>query len=247
MDFENDDTGRVFFALPDKEFCICAAVGNFLLCMTGIVAAPLLVQFTRLHMDVRGPALFSLALTAVVLACIFLSALGYFAERQIHHGQNRSFKTHLKRMSAFLLLLLCFYLIYFLICGSLSSIIYFIFRNTLSYVRIKTVIDIMTSLITVAVIPVILMQLLSFSLSSLPLRSALRAGLKGLRMGYLKLLLTVIVLMLAGGLLTWLISLAGSRYIQVILEIIAFTILGGISTCIIYETGIRIYAGGRRK
>ena len=39
----------------------------------------------------------------------------------------------------------------------------------------------MTSLITVAVIPVILMQLLSFSLSSLPLRSALRAGLKGLR------------------------------------------------------------------
>ena len=114
----------------------------------------------------------------------------------------------------------------------------------LTYETIKIVIDITTSVLTILIAPVVLMQLLSFGLSRLKLKGAIRAGFAGLKMGYPRLLIVSAGFMLIGFLLAIVLSGIDSTALRKLVELLGYTLLGGVSTYIIYKTGIQIYAKG---
>lgn len=229
-----------------KGFLICVIAGNLILCVIGLVAVPSMIEYSKLHINIQKPVMIGLSVALIIIAGVFITLLGYFSQRHGKHLKNKDIKEHIKRMGIFVLVFICFYFAWFLLCGLLGSAVYLFFRQSLSYTQIKMAIDIITTVLAVLAMPVVLMQLLSFSLSALPARQAVRAGLERLPAGYFRLLFLACAGLLAGALLSWLFSLPGGGGFLTALEVIAFTALGSISTCIIYETGNAIYAGGRK-
>lgn len=245
MNFINGIRNKAHFSL-ERRFYICTVMGNFLLCVIGLIAAPSVIAFSKLHMNIQKPAMIGLSVALIIIAGVFITLLGYFSRQHAEQLKNEEIKGHIKRMGIFILGFICFYFIWFLICGLIASMIYLILHQAFSYTQIKIVIDIMTTIATVLVIPVVFMQLLSFSLSELPVKNIVRKGLKALRVGYLKLLIIAIALMISGTLFTWLFSLFEDGTVRMIFQVVVFTAFGSISTCIIYEIGIRIYGKGER-
>ena len=239
---------KIVAGFQQKELLLCAIGGSFLFSSVGLLFIPAALYVSRLHAGVRRPLLLAVLVVSACLGVLVLSALGYFAERSVRRKAGGDFRPHLKRSGAFAAGFLCFALAYALLCALLASGCYLVLKGTLSYQQIKLVIDLLTSLLTILVTPVILMELLSFSLSRLPLKRALRAGLSGIRLGYGRLLGITACFFLAGGILTLLFSGMDNLYLQKTLQLLAFTFLGGMGTFAIYKTGISVYGrGGGRK
>ena len=68
----------------------------------------------------------------------------------------------------------------------------FFLGNLLFYSTIKLIIDIITTVLSVAALPVFVLQLLAFSLSDLPFAETIRAGLAAVKIGYWKVLLIIL-------------------------------------------------------
>ena len=129
--------------------------------------------------------------------------------------------------------------VYALLCGAVASLIYFILGNVLQYTTIKLIINITTYITTIAVIPVVIMELLTFSLCKLPIKQALTAGFAAAKENYLKLLLIVVVFFIVGMAVSALIKLIDNAFLNTVLTLAVYTVIGGAGTYIIYRMGVR--------
>lgn len=246
MNFRNRIRKKINFSFCNR-FYICAAVGNLLLCIINLIAVPSVIEFSKLHMAARKPVMAALILALAITMGVFITLLGHFSQRHETPLKNKDIKEHIKRMGMSMLVFICFYFAWFLVCGLLTSAVYLALRQSFSYAQIKTVIDIMTTVLALLAMPVVIMQMLSFSLGNPPVKNMAKAGFERLPAGYSKMLCVVLIWTFAGALLAQLFSLADGGSVRMVSEVAAFTVLGSISTCVIYKTGITIYVGGGRK
>lgn len=101
--------------------------------------------------------------------------------------------------------------------------------------------------LSVAALPVFVLQLLAFSLSDLPFSRTIRAGLAAVKTGYWKVLLIILASAAVGLIFTAAFSLSGSAILRRILQIIVFTLLGSAGTYLVYKTGLGIFTKGAGK
>ena len=109
---------------------------------------------------------------------------------------------------------------------------------------IKLIIDIITTVLSIAALPVFVLQLLAFSLSGLPFARTIRAGLAAIKTGYWKVLLIILASAAVGLIFTAAFSLTGSAILRRILQVIVFTLLGSAGTYLVYKTGLGIFTKG---
>lgn len=225
--------------IPDR-LLVCSLAGNFILCSLGLIAAPAAYQ-TAAIANVRRPLEILILAGCVLTAILFVSAMGCLANGKRQSGFFRDFPAYLKRSGEFAICFVCAVLAYALLCGCFSVIIYMLFRNTLSYEAIKSVINIITGIATIAAAPIVLMELLAFTLSRLPVKKAIRAGIAGSRGSYKRLLFITAGFALAGALLSAGIHHISGIFLQRLITLIAYTIIGGLGTYAVYRTGMKAY------
>ena len=126
----------------------------------------------------------------------------------------------------------------------ISSALYFFLQNFLFYNTIKLIIDIITTVLSIAALPVFVLQLLAFSLSDLPFAGTIRAGLAAVKTGYWKVLLIILASAAAGLIFAALFSFVSVVILQRILQVIVFTLLGSAGTYLVYKTGLGIFKKG---
>ena len=126
----------------------------------------------------------------------------------------------------------------------ISSALYFFLGNLLFYSTIKLIIDIITTVLSVAALPIFVLQLLAFSLSGLPFARTIRAGLAAVKTGDWKVLLILLASAAAGLIFAALFSFVSVAILQRILQIIVFTLLGSAGTYLVYKTGLGIFTKG---
>ena len=102
-------------------------------------------------------------------------------------------------------------------------------------------------MLSVAALPVFVLQLLAFSLSDLPFIRTIRAGLAAIKTGYWKVLLIILASAAAGLIFAALFSFVSVAILQRILQIIVFTLLGSAGTYLVYKTGLGIFTKGAGK
>ena len=219
----------------------CALSGSFLLSLLSFFVIPVTLEYGQLHRDLLRGILAADMLFMAAFAIVFAACLGYFAQKQI---RKRPFFTHLKRTGSYAAFFAAAAVIYFLLCGGLSCIIYFFLKNHLLYGQIKLIIDIITTVLSVAALPIFVLQLLAFSLSGLPFARTIRAGLAAVKTGYWKVLLIILASAAAGLIFTALFSFVSVAILQRILQIIVFTLLGSAGTYLVYKTGLGIFTKG---
>ena len=223
----------------------CALLGSFVLSLISFLGIPAVLRYGELHRDIWRALLAAGFILTALVAVLFLTALGYFTERQVRADKSRrSFFAHLKRVGVYGCVFAAAALAYFLLCGMISSALYFFLQNFLFYNTIKLIIDIITTVLSVAVLPVFVLQLLAFSLSDLPFAGTIRAGLAAVKTGYWKVLLIILASAAAGLIFTAAFSLTGSAILRRILQIIVFTLLGSAGTYLVYKTGLGIFTKG---
>lgn len=236
---------RKFSNLLKNDLYKIAVIGSFLLSFISFLGLPAVLRYGELHRDIwRALLAAGFALTALI-AILFLAAAGYFAERQVRADKRRRpFFTHLKRVGLYGCVFAAVALMYFFFCGVISSALYFFLGNLLFYSTIKLIIDIITTVLSIAILPVFVLQLLAFSLSDLPVAGTIRAGLAAVRTGYWKVLLIILASAAAGLIFTAAFSFLSIAILQRILQIIIFTLLGSAATYLVYKTGLGIFTKG---
>ena len=226
----------------------CALLGSFVLSLLSFAGIPAVLRYGELHRDIWRALLVSGFVLTAVISILFLAALGYFAERQVRADKSRwSFFAHLKRAGVYGCVFTAAALVYFFLCGMISSALYFFLGNLLFYSTIKLIIDIITTVLSVAILPVFVLQLLAFSLSDLSFTGTIRAGLAAVKIGYWKVLLIILAPAAAGLIFTAAFSFLSITILQRILQIIVFTLLGSAGTYLIYKTGLGIFTKGARR
>ena len=237
---------RKLSCLLKNDLYKCALLGSFVLSLISFLGIPAVLRYGELHRDIWRALLAAGFVLTAVIAILFLAALGYFAERQVRAGKirQRSFSLHLKRAGVYGCVFAAAALAYFLLCGMISSALYFFLQNFLFYSTIKLIIDIITTVLSVAVLPVFVLQLLAFSLSDLPFAGTIRAGLAAVKTGYWKVLLIILASAAAGLIFTAAFSFLSIAILQRILQIIVFTLLGSAGTYLVYKTGLGIFTKG---
>ena len=191
---------RKLSRLLKNDLYKCALLGSFVLSLISFLGIPAVLRYGELHRDIWRALLAAGFVLTAVIAILFLAALGYFAERQGRAGKirQRPFSLHLKRAGVYGCVFAAAALVCFLLCGVISSALYFFLGNLLFYNTIKLIIDIITTVLSVAALPVFVLQLLAFSLSDLPFAETIRAGLAAVKIGYWKVLLIILVSAAAG-------------------------------------------------
>ena len=226
----------------------CALLGSFVLSLISFLGIPAVLRYGELHRDIWRALLAAGFILTALVAVLFLTALGYFTERQVRADKSRrSFFAHLKRVGVYGCVFAAAALAYFLFCGMISSALYFFLQNFLFYNTIKLIIDIITTVLSIAALPVFVLQLLAFSLSDLPFSRTIRAGLAAVRTGYWKVLLIILASAAAGLIFAALFSFVSVAILQRILQIIVFTLLGSAGTYLVYKTGLGIFTKGAGK
>lgn len=223
----------------------CALLGSFVLSLISFLGIPAVLRYGELHRDIWRALLAAGFILTALVAVLFLTALGYFTERQVRADKSRrSFFAHLKRVGVYGCVFAAAALAYFLFCGMISSALYFFLQNFLFYNTIKLIIDIITTVLSVAALPVFVLQLLAFSLSDLPFAGTIRAGLAAVKTGYWKVLLIILASAAAGLIFAALFSFVSVVILQRILQVIVFTLLGSAGTYLVYKTGLGIFKKG---
>lgn len=223
----------------------CALLGSFVLSLISFLGIPAVLRYGELHRDIWRALLAAGFILTALVAVLFLTALGYFTERQVRADKSRrSFFAHLKRVGLYSCVFAAAALAYFLLCGVISSALYFFLGNLLFYSTIKLIIDIITTVLSMAALPVFVLQLLAFSLSDLPFSRTIRAGLAAVKTGYWKVLLIILASAAAGLIFAALFSFVSVAILQRILQIIVFTLLGSAGTYLVYKTGLGIFTKG---
>ncbi|MDO5414167.1 MAG: hypothetical protein Q4F78_01765 [Bacillota bacterium] len=230
-----------------SSLLLCSLTGNLILCGIGILVAPIFYRFIRVHADIRAVLFLLMLILIMAAAFIFFSLMGHIAGKYTIRGDKETFVESLKSSSKFMLFFVSITVVYALLCGLMSSLIYFVLHSFVQYDVIKQIINILTHITTVAVIPVVIMELLSFSLSRLETKDAIRAGLAGSKEAYFKLLLIIVVFLIAGATLSLITGMIGNSLIKAITEVIGYTIIGGLGTYIVYRIGIKTYTTPRRR
>ena len=227
----------------------CALLGSFVLGLLSFAGIPAVLRYGELHRDIWRVLLATGFVLTAVIAILFLAGLGYFAEREVRAGKirQRPFSLHLKRVGLYSCVFAAAAVLYFLLCGMISSALYFFLGNLLFYSTIKLIIDIITTVLSIAALPVFVLQLLAFSLSDLPFARTIWAGLAAVRTGYWKVLLIILASAAAGLVFTAAFSLTGSAILRRILQVIVFTLLGSAGTYLVYKTGLGIFTKGAGK
>lgn len=231
---------RIQNLLTDRLF-LCALAGNFILCILSVIAVPAAYSATQQRMDLQRPVLILLLAAGVIAALLLLSAMGYFANRSRTSSFIKDFPAHLRDSAKFAIFFICSAVLYALLCGLLAAILYAILKGTARYETIKHTVNLLTFATTLMITPVMLMEMLSFAMSSLPVRDTIRAGLAALRMGYGRMLLITAIFFLTGGAFSLLIPVIHNSFMQSALSLAAYTLLGGAGTYAVYRTGMDIY------
>lgn len=241
-------TGGGVRKLPDlfkNDLYKCALLGSFVLSLVSFAGIPAVLRYGELHRDIWRALLAAGFVLTALIAILFLAAAGYFAERQVRADKRRRpFFTHLKRVGLYGCVFAAAALVYFFLCGVISSALYFFLGNLLFYSTIKLIIDILTTVLSIAALPVFVLQLLAFSLSELPVARTIRAGLAAVKTGYGKVLLIILASAAAGLIFTAAFSFLSIAILQRILQIIVFTLLGSAGTYLVYKTGLGIFMKG---
>ena len=235
---------RKLSRLLKNDLYKCALLGSFVLSLISFLGIPAVLRYGELHRDIWRALLAAGFVLTAVIAILFLAALGYFAERQVRAGKIRQRSFHLKRAGVYGCVFAAAALAYFLLCGMISSALYFFLQNFLFYNTIKLIIDIITTVLSVAALPVFVLQLLAFSLSDLSFTGTIRAGLAAIKTGYWKVLLIILASAAAGLIFAALFSFVSVAILQRILQIIVFTLLGSAGTYLVYKTGLGIFTKG---
>lgn len=196
---------------------------------------------TELRMDLQKPALIALLLVCIASSLLFLSLMAYFAGRSGTGDFVKDFPGRLAGSVKFAVFYVITMLVYATFCGVFAGILYFVLNNFLQYESIKWIINIITFLTSLGITPVMLMILLSFSLSMLPAGDAIRAGLRGARAGYGRLLLITIAFFAVGIILSFVTNQITGEIIRAIVILLIYTPAGAAGTYIIYKTGTDIY------
>lgn len=240
---------RKLSRLLKNDLYKCALLGSFVLSLISFLGIPAVLRYGELHRDIWRALLAAGFVLTAVIAVLFLAGLGYFAERQVRAGKirQRSFSLHLKRVCLYACVFAAAALVYFFLCGVISSALYFFLENLLFYSTIKLIIDIMTTVLSIAALPVFVLQLLAFSLSDLPFARTIWAGLAAVKIGYWKVLLIILASAAAGLIFTAAFSFLSIAILQRILQIIVFTLLGSAGTYFVYKTGLGIFTKGAGK
>ena len=221
----------------------CALLGSFVLSLISFLGLPAVLHYGELHRDIWR-ALLATGFIFWLPSC-FSQLLGTL--RSGRCGQIRAgvpFSLHLKRAGVYGCVFAAAALAYFLLCGMISSALYFFLQNFLFYSTIKLIIDIITTVLSIAALPVFVLQLLAFSLSDLPFIRTIRAGLAAIKTGYWKVLLIILASAAAGLIFAALFSFVSVAILQRILQIIVFTLLGSAGTYLVYKTGLGIFTKG---
>lgn len=226
---------------------VCALTGNFILCCLGLLVMPASHSATELRMDLQKPALILLLMICVASALLFLSLMAYFAGRNRNSDFIKDFPGHLADSGKFAVFYLVAMLAYAIFCGVIASVLYLVLNHSLQYESIKWIVNITTFLISIGLAPVMLMMLLSFSLSRLPVRDAIRAGLKGAKLGYKRLLLITVAFFIAGTILFLVTNQISNEIIKGIVTLLIYTPTGAAGTYIIYKTGMDVYRNRPQK
>ena len=235
---------RKLSRLLKNDLYKCALLGSFVLSLISFLGIPAVLRYGELHRDIWR-ALLAAGFILTALVAVFLTALGYFTERQVRADKSRrSFFAHLKRVGVYGCVFAAAALAYFLLCGMISSALYFFLQNFLFYNTIKLIIDIITTVLSIAALPVFVLQLLAFSLSDLPFAGTIRAGLAAVKTGYWKVLLIILASAAAGLIFAALFSFVSVVILQRILQVIVFTLLGSAGTYLVYKTGLGIFKKG---
>lgn len=237
---------RKFSNLLKNDLYKIAVTGSFLLSFISFLGLPAVLRYGEMHRDIWEVLLAGGMLLTAVIAILFLAGLGYFSERQVRAGKirQRSFSLHLKRVGLYGCVFAAAALVYFFLCGVISSALYFFLGNLLFYSTIKLIIDIITTVLSIAAMPVFVLQLLAFSLSDLSFAGTIRAGLAAVKNGYWKVLLIILAAAAAGLIFTAAFSFLSIAILQRILQIIVFTLLGSAGTYLVYKTGLGIFTKG---
>ena len=236
---------RKLSRLLKNDLYKCALLGSFVLSLISFLGIPAVLRYGELHRDIWRALLAAGFILTALVAVLFLTALGYFTERQVRADKSRrSFFAHLKRVGVYGCVFAAAALAYFLFCGMISSALYFFLQNFLFYNTIKLIIDIITTVLSVAALPIFVLQLLAFSLSDLPFAGTIRAGLAAVKTGYWKVLLIILASAAAGLIFAALFSFVSVAILQRILQIIVFTLLGSAGTYLVYKTGLGIFTKG---
>ena len=122
---------RKLSRLLKNDLYKCALLGSFVLSLISFLGIPAVLRYGELHRDIWRALLAAGFVLTAVIAILFLAALGYFAERQVRAGKirQRSFSLHLKRAGVYGCVFAAAALAYFLLCGMISSALYFFLRK----------------------------------------------------------------------------------------------------------------------
>lgn len=242
MYLNKEKTVAIVMKILKNKLLICSFTGSLLLCVISLIILPPAVEFTKTHLTVQKIVIFLIIFLSAIFTVIFISAMGYLSERQIRNFVQKNFREYIKNICKFILFCSGFFIVYFIACGILSSAVYLVFKSILSYEKIKLIIDIFTTIMTLTAIPCAFTQMLAFSLNRLPFRKCIREGILLMHSGYAKLFFITAFFFAAGFLCTAVFSLADQSIFKTTGQTVIFTLIGGISTYKIYMTGIGIYS-----
>lgn len=121
-----------------------------------------------------------------------------------------------------------------LLYGLLAVVLQNIFLGSMDVGRIRLVVDIVTSVLTVLVLPVGIAAIFGYGYHQGGVLEGMRAGLRGLRRSYFKVFAILVAGVLLGYLVSWLLRPGGSFYgAATAIKIVVLSLLGavGIALC----------------
>ena len=200
---------------------------------TAFVLVPGAVEYSKLHMDRRMLLMLAMELEAALVVSMCFALIKYFTEKESSLNSRVDTSDILKKMIVTTLALLLLLVLFSLMCGFMSGIIYSMLSGRLSYETIKLIVDILTGILTVILIPAVILETVSVLKSKKLIKAAAEDGLVNVRTGYLSMLRFEIVLfaviILIAVLFHFVISSKGNM-----LTIIIYTIAGSIITYFSY-------------
>ena len=156
-------------------------------------------------------------------------------------GLIEGFAVYLKRSGRFAGCFICAVFVYSLLCGIFSVLLYLLMQNMVSYATAKIIINLITCVTTLAVAPLVLMELFAFTFFNLSVKETLKTGLEGSRREYKRILLVMAGLVLPGGIFSIGISYIGSGLMRGAVTLAAYTLFGGMGTYVLYRIGIEAF------
>lgn len=224
--------------LKDKRLLLISFTGSVVLGILGFIVLPEISEYMQRHVNLQ-------TLLGVCFFVVFLgvsaAVLGGITFRISQlEGQGRAgWGRYIYRLICFCLVAAGILVLVSLLDGVLALLLFRLLKNSLGYESIKLVIDLTISLVTILVMPVLVMQYITFTLGEGRFLKTVKAGLGALRRVYLKLLLALFSLFLLGWILMLAAEVMAWVWLKTIWMILCCGLLGTVSVQYIYRIGMK--------